>query len=129
MAKNNETDPRTINLIAAGTEIQGDLISSGDIRIDGSLKGNLSTKGKVIIGETGTVEGEIECANSEISGHVKGKIRVQDLLSLKSSSKIHGDIFANQLAIEPGSKFTGNCNMTGDYGTKQKPGKEEKTDK
>jgi len=112
MAKYNETETTTaINLIGAGTEITGDVNSNGDIRIDGSLKGNLKTAGKVVIGETGKVSGEIDCKNSEVLGEVHGKVQVSELLSLKATAKIFGDIITKKLAIEPGSKFTGNCKM------------------
>ena len=112
MAKYNETETTTaINLIGAGTEITGDVNSNGDIRIDGTLTGNLKTAGKVVIGETGRVNGEIDCKNSEVLGEIHGKIKVSDLLSLKATSKIFGDIVTKKLAIEPGSKFTGNCIM------------------
>jgi cytoskeletal protein CcmA (bactofilin family) len=112
MAKYNETDNTTINLISNGTEIYGDIKSNGDIRIDGALSGNLSTKGKVVIGPTGKVKGEVICKNSEVSGIIEGKISVGQLLNLKASSKIFGDIATSKLAIEPGAKFTGNCKMT-----------------
>jgi cytoskeletal protein CcmA (bactofilin family) len=112
MAKYNETDNTTINLISIGTEITGDVKSNGDIRIDGSLTGNLSTKGKVVIGPTGKIKGEVICRNSEVSGIVEGKITVSQLLNLKASSKILGDIITSKLAIEPGARFTGNCNMS-----------------
>lgn len=112
MAKNNETDvTAAINLIGVGTDIKGDISSNGDIRIDGSLTGNLSTTGKLVIGETGKINGEIVCKNSEVLGEIKGKIKVSELLSLKATAKIFGDISTKKLAIEPGSKFTGNCNM------------------
>jgi cytoskeletal protein CcmA (bactofilin family) len=111
MAKYNETDNTTINLISNGTDITGDIKSNGDIRIDGSLKGNLNTKGKVVIGPTGKINGEIICRNSEVSGIIEGKITVSQLLNLKASSKIFGDIVTSKLAIEPGARFTGNCNM------------------
>ncbi len=113
MAKyNNETETTTaINLIGAGTEITGDVNSNGDIRIDGVLKGNLKTAGKVVIGETGKVKGEINCKNSDVLGEINGKIKVGELLSLKATAKIFGDIITKKLAIEPGSQFTGNCNM------------------
>lgn len=111
MAKYNETDNTTINLISNGTDITGDIKSNGDIRIDGSLKGNLNTKGKVVIGPTGKINGEIICKNSEVSGIIEGKISVSQLLNLKASSKIFGDIVTSKLAIEPGARFTGNCNM------------------
>jgi cytoskeletal protein CcmA (bactofilin family) len=114
MAKFTENETNAINLVGAGTTIKGDINCNGDIRIDGSLQGNLNTKGKVVIGETGKVKGEIVCKNSDLSGELEGKIKVSELLSLKSTAKIFGDIIANKLAIEPGSKFTGNCNMTGE---------------
>ncbi len=113
MAKSYENDPNVINLIGSGTEINGDVNSNGDIRIDGTLNGNLNTKGKVVIGETGKAKGEVTCKNADISGKIEGKITVSDLLSLKPSSLIEGDIVANKLAIEPGARFTGNCRMTG----------------
>ena len=112
MAKINETDSTTINLISNGTDITGDIVSNGDIRIDGTLKGSLNTKGKVVIGPTGKISGEVICKNSEVSGIVEGKITVNQLLNLKASSKILGDIATSKLSIEPGAKFTGNCKMS-----------------
>jgi len=133
MAKNNETEPAAINLISNGTEISGDIKSGGDIRIDGSLTGNLNTKGKVVIGVTGRVNGEVICKNSEVSGCVEGKISVSQLLILKASSKILGDIVTVKLSIEPGAKFSGNCKMsdnennggtgTATPGEQERPGK------
>jgi cytoskeletal protein CcmA (bactofilin family) len=111
MAKNNETETVAINLISIGTDITGDIKSNGDIRIDGSLTGTLSTKGKVVIGQTGRVSGEVFCKNSEVSGTVEGKITVNQLLILKASSKIQGDITTLKLSIEPGAVFSGNCKM------------------
>jgi cytoskeletal protein CcmA (bactofilin family) len=112
MTKYNETDNTTINLISNGTDITGDIKSNGDIRIDGSLKGNLNTKGKVVIGTTGKVNGEVICKNSEVSGLIEGKITVGQLLNLKASSKIYGDIATSKLSIEPGAIFSGNCKMS-----------------
>ena len=112
MGKYNETDNATINLISNGTEITGDIKSNGDIRIDGFLTGNLTTKGKVVIGPTGKVKGEVYCKNSEVSGNVEGRISVSQLLTLKTDSKISGDIITFKLSIEPGAKFTGNCKMS-----------------
>lgn len=112
MAKIMETDSGTaINLISHGTEITGDIKSSGDIRIDGVLNGNMVTKGKVVIGPTGRVKGEVECKNSEVSGLIDGKVTVSQLLTLKASSKINGTIITGKLSIEPGAIFTGNCAM------------------
>ena len=112
MAKFNEPENTTLNLISCGTDITGDIKSNGDIRIDGSLTGNLNTKGKVVIGPTGKVKGEVVCKNSEVSGLIEGKITVGQLLNLKASSKIHGDIATSKLSIEPGAVFSGNCKMS-----------------
>ena len=112
MAKYNETDNSTINLISNGTDITGDIKSTGDIRIDGSLTGNLNTKGKVVVGQTGKVNGEINCKNCEISGTVEGRIIVNQLLNLKVSSRILGDIVTSKLSIEPGALFSGTCKMS-----------------
>ncbi|HEX2921079.1 MAG TPA: polymer-forming cytoskeletal protein [Bacteroidales bacterium] len=113
MAKINEPDnPTSINMISNGTEINGDIISIGDIRIDGSVTGTLNTKGKVVLGPTGKIKGEIICKNSEISGVIEGKITVSHLLNLKASSRILGDILTSKLSIEPGAKFSGNCKMS-----------------
>ena len=123
MAKYTEPEKNTtINLIGEGTDIQGDITSSGDIRIDGSLKGNLNTKGKVVIGATGKVVGEITCKNSEVLGSIEGKIHVAELLSLKPTAKIVGDLTTKKLSIDPGSTFTGNCKMSEQIFTNGKSG-------
>ena len=114
MAKITETENNVINQIGVGTEITGDVLTNGDIRFDGVLNGNLKTKGKVVIGETGTVKGEINCKNSVVEGKVEGKISVGELLTLKATSVLTGDIITRRLAIEPGAKFSGNCSMTSD---------------
>lgn len=101
------------NMIVAGTIIKGDIESNGDIRFDGTLTGNIKTKGKLIVGSTGVIKGEVICKNSDIEGRVEGKINVNELLTLKSTSIIEGDIIAKRLAIDPGAKFTGTCAMSG----------------
>jgi len=108
----NENETNGINIIGIGTKITGDVNSNGDIRVDGSLSGKLITKGKVVIGETGKVKGEINCKNSDVEGSIEGKIIVAQLLSLKSKARINGDIIAGKLAIEPGCQFSGNCDMS-----------------
>ncbi len=112
MAKNTNETP-SVNLIGAGTVIEGDITTNGDMRIDGSLTGTINVKGKLVVGATGMVEGEIICQNADVSGTIKGKIGVAELLSLKSSSKLNGDIITNKIAVEPGATFSGSCSMGG----------------
>ncbi len=111
MAKSITSDTPTVNMIGKGTSIKGDIRSDGDFRIDGSLVGSIQSNGKIVVGGTGTIEGEINCQNADISGMVKATIRVTELLSLKSTSKVNGEVKTSKLAIEPGAKFTGTCNM------------------
>ncbi len=113
MAKVIETEQKQLNNIGAGTSINGDITCSGDIRIDGSLIGNLKVQGKVVVGTSGMIKGEVTCKNSQIEGKIEGKIIVAELLSLKATSSIIGDIATKKLAIEPGANFTGSCKMNG----------------
>ena len=109
--KNQVVDAASVNLIGNGTKITGDITSAGDVRIDGYHTGNIVIAGKFVLGATGVVEGNITSANADISGEIKGRIDVSEILSLKSTAKVNGDILTGKLAIEPGAIFTGTCNM------------------
>lgn len=109
--KNPETTNASINLIGTGTTIEGDLKSNGDVRIDGNVYGSVQTKAKAVIGATGVIEGDINAQNSDISGTIKGKITVAELLFLKSTARVSGDIVTGKLVVEVGASFTGSCNM------------------
>ncbi len=113
MANYQETPTNGINSFANGTEITGEIKSSGDIRIDGKLVGNIDIKGRLVIGTTGIVDGDIICKNCDVSGKIIGKVKINELLSLKASANIEGDIVTNKLSIEPGAVFTGTCKMNG----------------
>lgn len=109
--ENSEAVLGTINLIGQGTQIVGDITCKGDIRIDGSIKGKVISKAKVVIGTTGGVEGSVSCQNADISGNMEGEVKVSELLFLKSTSKLFGEIVTNKLVVEAGAVFTGHCNM------------------
>ncbi len=109
--KNQAVDAGSVNLIGKGTEITGDINSLGDVRIDGTLKGNLITKGKFVLGPNGSITGNVKSQNADLSGEVKGTVEVDDMLSLKVSARITGDIITGKLSIEPGAVFSGNCSM------------------
>jgi cytoskeletal protein CcmA (bactofilin family) len=109
--KNQKLNASSVNLIGNGTKIIGDIQSAGDVRIDGLLTGNIVTTGKFVLGPNGVVEGNVTSGNADISGEIKGKVIVAEMLSLKASAKVSGDIIIGKLAIEPGAIFTGTCNM------------------
>lgn len=99
------------NIIAQGTKIVGTITTNSDIRIDGELEGDLVCKGKIVIGQQGNIKGNVECANAEVMGNINGKMIVSGTLSLKSTSKIWGQIKTKILSIEPEAQFTGSCEM------------------
>ncbi len=124
MAKSKETDHTAVNLVGSGTTIKGEINSKGDIRVDGKIIGEVRSQGRVIVGDTGMIEGDIFCANADFSGKVNGKADVAELLSLKASAVFTGDIITNKLSIEPGAQFSGSCSMDKDAARKQADKKE-----
>jgi cytoskeletal protein CcmA (bactofilin family) len=114
MNKTAETvNPGKINSIMEGTSIEGEIRSDSNLRVDGRVKGTINVRGRLIVGQSGVIEGEVTCQSSDIEGTVLGRVNCQDLLSLKATAKLQGDINTKKLAIEPGAVFTGNCSMGG----------------
>jgi cytoskeletal protein CcmA (bactofilin family) len=111
MSKPKETEVPSINLLSLGTVVKGEIKLNGDFRIDGMFIGSINCKGKIVVGASGVIEGEIICQNADFSGEVKATVKVSELLTLKESAKFTGDITTNKLAIEPGAKFSGQCVM------------------
>ena len=111
--KTNINSPDRLNRIVEGTIIEGQINSESNIRIDGFLKGTINTKGRLVLGPEGKIEGDITCNNADIEGTLNGTINVKELLTLKSSAKLQGDISTNKLSIEPGAVFSGSCSMGG----------------
>lgn len=111
-SSNQEQQPGRNNLIGNGTTIKGEIVATGDIRIDGTVIGTVKSTGKVVIGQQGVVEGEIICNSADISGRVKGIVRVEELTSLKSTSRLEVELYTKQLFIEIGAIFTGKCDMS-----------------
>ena len=99
------------NRIVEGTVIKGDIISPADFRLDGRLEGNFKTTGKLVIGPAGSVTGTITAVNTDIEGKFDGKINVEDLLTLKATAIVAGEVTCGKLAIEPGANFTSTCTM------------------
>ncbi len=112
MARNSNNDVATeFNRIVAGTSIHGQVETKGDIRVDGTIVGTLDIKGKLVLGKSGKIEGEIKCKNAEVMGSIEGEINVSELLSLKETSSLKGDIITNKISIEPGASISGTINM------------------
>lgn len=102
----------SLNTIGAGTAVDGNISSKGDLRIDGTINGNLVSTARVVIGSKATVIGNINAANAIIEGKVNGNVSVEAVLSLKGSAIIEGDIEMQKLMVENGAIFNGSSNMT-----------------
>lgn len=109
---NNQESPVRNNLIGNGTTIKGEISATGDVRVDGTVLGTVKSTGKVVIGQQGLVEGDIACNSADISGRVKGSMRVAELTTLKSTSRLEVELYTKQLLIEVGAIFTGKCDMS-----------------
>ena len=101
----------SMNQLGVGTLLAGDLKSESDIRIDGTIRGSVTTSAKLVVGATGVVEGDGVCQNAYIEGHVSGKMEVSGLLILNKSAHIEGDITIAKLVVEEGATFNGRCAM------------------
>lgn len=106
-----ENTGNAVNLLCEGTMIVGDIKTKNDIRIDGILKGKIITSGRLVVGSTAKIEGNIDCVNIDVMGVVLGDIQASGIVSLKAQARLIGNIISNQLSIEPGVVFNGNCQM------------------
>ncbi len=113
----------SINSIANGTEMEGDIKSSGDLRIDGKIVGTIDLKGRLVVGKTGYIDGEVNCSNCDVQGTIKGILNVKGQLSLKNSASVSGDITTGKLSIEPGATFNVSCKMSEENYETSKSGK------
>lgn len=113
MSSNGASNPNALNSLVKGTTVEGKIVCESDIRIDGTLKGSLYCKSKVIIGPTGVIEGEIQCINAMIEGRFHGNLKVDDTLTVKETAVIKGDVTTGKLSIQAGAIFDVTCKMSG----------------
>ncbi len=111
MAKEQINTGIAHNMLTHGTKIVGTLSTDRDVRIDGIIEGDVTCNGKIVVGTTGNVKGNVQCINAEIMGVVEGKVVVNELLSLRATSQISGEIKTKTLTIEPNAIFNGTCEM------------------
>ncbi|PTX60400.1 polymer-forming protein [Kordia periserrulae] len=109
--RNNEATRGQSNRIGKSTNIKGEVVSKADFRIDGKLEGSVETTGKIVIGSTGVIIGKVVCTNADIEGRFNGELVVTELLTLKSSAIIEGDVTVSKLSVEPGATFNATCSM------------------
>lgn len=106
-----KTSTNSATLISSGTILKGDVKSENDLRIDGTIHGNVKCSAKIIVGPGGYVEGNIEGAHADVIGKVKGNVHVKELLQLREKGYVEGNIIATKLQIDPTAMFNGKCQM------------------
>jgi len=113
MFNNNSNNVKNLHgktgKIVEKTKIKGDITTITDFRLDGELIGNFTSQGKLVIGENATLIGDVICKNMDVEGVYQGRAEVHELLSVRSKSKIKGEIIVGKLAVELGADFTANC--------------------
>lgn len=112
MSTRSSTADEGHNIVIQSTLIEGKVISEGDFRIDGTFKGTLHCKAKVIIGSNGVFEGDIYCENAVIEGSFEGDLKVNEVLYVRETANIKGDVVTGKLVVQSGSIFEVNCKMT-----------------
>ena len=108
-SQTNTVNVNSVSRISAGTVIKGEIQTPYDLRIDGTFEGKIQTKGRVVIGETAIIKGDIICENIDLWGKVDGDLFVKDTLALKEGCKMNGNINISRLAVELGATFNGTC--------------------
>ncbi len=114
------------NTIAKNSSLVGDITSDGDFRVDGKIEGTIKTTGRVVIGKDGIVSGIVDCTNADIEGTFSGKLIVDQILSLKGTADISGDVIMGKLSVEPGAVFNATCAMKGSVKVIQNDGEKTK---
>lgn len=110
-SKSQEATTGMATIIAAGTEIHGNIESKGDIRVDGVLIGNLKATAKVLVGQGAMIKGDVEAVQADIMGKVEGNLTIKELLYLRGTSTVNGNICTMQLQVDATASFNGECRM------------------
>lgn len=115
MAKMETTiNVNAVSRISADTVVKGEIVSSNDIRVDGTFEGKIQTKGRVVIGEKAIVKGNVICENADVWGSVEGDVFVKNTLSLKAGCNVNAALNIKRLSVELGSVFNGTCKTVTD---------------
>jgi len=115
---------QTETIVGQSVKLKGNLKSEGDVKILGSLNGEIKTKGNVLVEKDAVVEGKINGLNVVVSGNVTGNVEASEQLEISESGRIFGDISCHILAVKPGGIFSGKSTMETETLSEQKPEEE-----
>lgn len=105
--KSNDTNC----IISKGASIEGTFHSAENIRLDGRIKGDLKCDKRLVMGESGIVEGTVLALEAVIMGNIKGNITINGTLNLMKTARIEGDIKAQSITVEEGALYNGKCQI------------------
>ena len=108
-------------MVAKGTTIEGKFISNEDTQINGTIRGEVICKQRLLMGPTGWIEGTIHTHSAIIKGYIKGTIIVQGVLHLESTAKVDGIILAKAIQVESGAQYNGECKIGERFVKDEKP--------
>jgi cytoskeletal protein CcmA (bactofilin family) len=111
MATTQHNSGTLYNALTSGSKIIGTVITDSDMRVDGSIEGDVKCAGKLVIGEKGAIKGNVECQSAEVMGKVDGKLNVKEVLALRATSSFEGELSTGTLVVEPNAVFNGSCTM------------------
>ncbi|MCU0328356.1 MAG: polymer-forming cytoskeletal protein [Chitinophagales bacterium] len=111
---------QAINSIGNGTVIEGAIKAEGDLRIDGKVLGNITLKGKIVLGASGEIIGDIQCQNATIEGKHKGNLKVSGLLQLARTANLDGNIEVAKLIVDEGAVIQAQIKMVNTSGNQAK---------
>lgn len=100
-------------MLGAGSVFEGKLHFEGQVRIDGTFTGDITTADLLIIGDGAKVSATINCGSVEVKGEITGNINASDSIVLRATARVQADIYAPSLVIDKGAVFEGNTRMTG----------------
>ena len=103
--------PDRLNMIVEGSKLTGDLVTESNLRVDGDVVGNITSASKVVIGKSGVVKGDLVCREADIEGQITGTLKIESLLTLRSSAVVNGEISTSNFQVEEGAEFSGTCKM------------------
>jgi cytoskeletal protein CcmA (bactofilin family) len=119
--QNSIANLQSLNSIGVGTIIDGNIKTDGDFRIDGKVNGNILTSGRLVLGTSSQVVGDINCINGNIEGFVRGNIQVKEILKISKSANVDGNITTNKLIVEEGAVIQAKISMSSNKSVVNQP--------
>lgn len=113
MKKTTQRGDSELNFIGHTTSIEGNIVSEGDLHINGKVKGTIKCSGSISLGDEGRIEGEVFAENAIVGGEINGKLVTKAKVTLESKSTLIGELSCARLSIEEGAVFDGNAAMSG----------------